>query len=203
MGIKANFSGGSNFKVRLKPESTIVEVNSKSAVFIHSEDGEDGAVFYPHVSPDANLSWTNNKGLENPPTINIRGPQGIQGVPGNDGYTPIKGKDYFDGKNGADGKDGEDGISVTHSWDGAILTITSASGTSSVNLKGEKGDKGDKGEPGLPGVTGKDGVNGKDGKDGVDGRTPIKGTDYFTETDKAEMVSAVLAALPVYDGEVV
>lgn len=36
-----------------------------------------------------------------------------------------------------------------------------------------------------------------------DGRTPVKGTDYYTEADKAEMVSAVIAALPVYNGEVV
>ena len=32
---------------------------------------------------------------------------------------------------------------------------------------------------------------------GGTGRTPVKGTDYFTEADKAEMVAAVLAALPV------
>lgn len=43
-----------------------------------------------------------------------------------DGYTPIKGKDYFDGKNGT---------SCTHSWNGTVLTITSASGTSSADLK--------------------------------------------------------------------
>lgn len=38
---------------------------------------------------------------------------------------------------------GKDGVSATHSWKGTTLTITSASGTSSVDLKGEKGDKGD------------------------------------------------------------
>lgn len=38
--------------------------------------------------------------------------------------------------------DGEDGISVTHEWDGATLIVTSASGTSSADLKGEKGDSG-------------------------------------------------------------
>ncbi len=37
---------------------------------------------------------------------------------------------------------------------------------------------------------------------GQDGYTPVKGVDYFTEADKSEMVSAVLAALPVYEGEV-
>ena len=36
-----------------------------------------------------------------------------------------------------------DGVSVTHSWDGTVLNITSASGTSSVDLKGEKGDMGE------------------------------------------------------------
>lgn len=37
------------------------------------------------------------------------GEQGIQGEPGKDGYTPIKGVDYFDGKDGEPGKDGEAG----------------------------------------------------------------------------------------------
>ena len=32
--------------------------------------------------------------------------------------------------------------------------------------------------------------------------TPVKGVDYFTEEDKAEIVAAVVAALPVYEGEV-
>ena len=39
------------------------------------------------------------------------------------------------------------------------------------------------------------------GKDGDPGKTPVLGTDYFTEADKAEMVAAVIAALPVYGGE--
>lgn len=35
---------------------------------------------------------------------------------------------------------GEPGVSATHSWEGTVLTITSASGTSSADLKGEKGE---------------------------------------------------------------
>ncbi|MFQ9178791.1 MAG: hypothetical protein ACLR3C_01960 [Eggerthella lenta] len=35
------------------------------------------------------------------------------------------------------------GTSCTHSWDGTVLTVTSASGTSSADLAGPKGDKGD------------------------------------------------------------
>lgn len=41
-----------------------------------------------------------------------------------------------------------------------------------------------------------------DGADGEDGYTPVKGTDYYTAADKDEMVQAVIAALPVYGGEV-
>ena len=38
---------------------------------------------------------------------------------------------------------------------------------------------------------------------GADGYTPVKGTDYWTDADKREMVEAVIAALPIYDGSVV
>lgn len=100
---------------------------------------------------------------------------------------------------GKDGEKGDDGISATHSWDGTTLTITSASGTSSADLKGEKGDKGDKGDQGLQGIQGIQGEKGADGVkgdkgdagtqgeqgpqgeqgiQGVPGYTPIKGVDY-------------------------
>lgn len=39
--------------------------------------------------------------------------------------------------------------------------------------------------------------------DGADGKTPVKGTDYFTPADITEMVNAVINALPKYNGEVV
>lgn len=45
----------------------------------------------------------------------------IQGPPGEDGYTPIKGVDYFDGKDGKDGKDGytpQKGIDYVDGKDG-------------------------------------------------------------------------------------
>lgn len=55
---------------------------------------------------------------------------------GEPGYTPQKGIDYNDGDKG------DPGVSATHKWEGTTLTITSASGTSSADLKGEKGDTG-------------------------------------------------------------
>ena len=87
------------------------------------------------------------------------GPQGPQGLPGKTGATGAKGDTGAVGKNG---------ISVTHSWSGTTLNITSASGTSSVNLVGPRGATG---------------ANGKDG------RTPVKGVDYFTTAEISSIAS--------------
>ena len=35
------------------------------------------------------------------------------------------------------------------------------------------------------------------GPPGVPGHTPVRGVDYYTDSDKAEIVASVLAALPV------
>ena len=40
------------------------------------------------------------------------------------------------------------------------------------------------------------------GERGEDGYTPQRGTDYWTDDDKTEIVNAVIAALPKYNGEV-
>lgn len=40
------------------------------------------------------------------------------------------------------------------------------------------------------------------GAKGTNGTTPVRGVDYWTEADKAEVVSLTLAALPKYTGEV-
>lgn len=50
---------------------------------------------------------------------------------------------------------------------------------SDVGLKGDKGDT---------------------GAAGADGYTPVKGTDYWTTADKAEIVADTLAALPTWTG---
>jgi hypothetical protein len=49
-------------------------------------DGADGVTFYPEVSENGDLTWTNDGGLKNPPGINIKG---------TDGKTPVKGTDYY------------------------------------------------------------------------------------------------------------
>lgn len=117
--------------------------------------GADGATFFPVVSDNGVLSWTNDRGLDNPAPVNIKG------------------------------KDGEDGASVTVK---SISESTADGGSNVVTFSDGKK------------VTIK---NGNKGKPGADGYTPIKNKDYFTEADKAEMIQAVISALPKYDGEVV
>ncbi len=60
------------------------------------------------------------------------------------------------GDAGAAGRDGKDGVSCTHSWEGTVLTVTSASGTSSSDLRGPKGDAGATGARGATGPAGAD-----------------------------------------------
>ena len=83
---------------------------------------------------------------------------------------------------------GEPGISSTHVWNGSVLTITSAAGSSSADLRGPKGD------------TGARGIAGPAGPKGDDGYTPVRGTDYFTAADQAKLVKDVLKALPTWTG---
>ena len=85
------------------------------------------------------------------------GPQGPQGIQGETGATGATGPQ---GPKGDDGADGVDGVSCTHSWNGTVLSITSASGTSSADLVGPQGPTG---------ATGPAGADGADGADGVDG----------------------------------
>lgn len=56
------------------------------------------------------------------------------------------------------------------------------------------------GKDGQDGQPGKDGQNGSPGRDGLDGKTPVKGSDYWTDADKQEIVDDVLAALPTWTG---
>lgn len=51
--------------------------------------GENGATFVPSVSEEGVLSWTNDKGLPNPEPVKIVGEDGV------DGYSPIRGTDYW------------------------------------------------------------------------------------------------------------
>lgn len=85
-----------------------------------------------------------------------------------DGYTPIKGKDYFDGK---DGKDGYTPVKGKDYFDGKDGK-TPVKGKDYFTKKEVEAFK----KEVVP-------VKGKDYFDGKDGKTPVKGKDYFTKKD--------------------
>lgn len=214
MGFKTNFSSSANaFETKFNNEAQEHSPNFGTYNTIY--EGENGATFYPNVSEDGILSWTNDRKLPNPTPRKVRG---------------------------EDGTDGEDGVSVTSvrqtttsNADGGtnVITVTLSNGkdytfTVINGSKGSKGDTGDKGEKGDKGDTGATGAEGQsiyveqmiEEEDGIffeignpnlmnhvsffikHGRTPKNGVDYFTPADKQDMINSVIAALPVYGGEV-
>jgi len=64
-------------------------VNNGSIQGPKGDGGRDGATFIPRIDGNGNLSWINDRGLENPAVVNIRGPKGEQGEKGQDGKSPF------------------------------------------------------------------------------------------------------------------
>lgn len=89
-----------------------------------------------------------------------RGPQGEPGEDGQPGYTPQKGIDYFDGTNGITPNLTIGTVETLPSGNQATATITGDKENPVLNLEIPKG---------------------------TDGYTPVKGTDYWTTDDIAEI----------------
>lgn len=187
MNFKVQFGNTNNFKATLKPESTTADIDSKGAVYIRGEDGEDGAIFYPSVSPEADLSWTNNKGLENPPTVNIRGPQGPQGDIGLQGPQGDKGEKGDRGDTGPVGKDGVGIVKAEVNSKGELIIILSNDIT--LNLGSVMGPKGDEGEQGIQGPQGPQGPQGAQGDKGEAGADGISITEVEISSEGNLIIS--------------
>lgn len=71
--------------------------------------GEPGATFYPTVSSEGVISWTNDGGLPNPSPVNIKGPQGATGATGATGPMGPQGATGATGATGPAGPQGETG----------------------------------------------------------------------------------------------
>ena len=110
-----------------------------------------------------------------------QGPKGETGAPGEQGP---KGEP---GDTGPAGASGTDGITPTIGENGNWYLGTTDTGKPS---RGEKGDPGAAGAKGDQGEQGPRGETGATGAEGPAGKTPVKGTDYFTEADKQEIASA-------------
>ena len=160
-------------------------MNIDVSVEMGAVKGERGWYYEPHMTEDGTLTWTNNGGLENPQTVNIRGPVGkgfqikatFATLEELEAVTDAESGDFFNVGTEApytiylyDGKDfvsqgqlqgptGEDGFSPTVSGvkeNGVLtLTVTDKNGTQTYSV-----------------ADGKDGI-GKDGVDGEDGFSPV------------------------------
>lgn len=64
-----------------------------------------------------------------------------------------------------------------------------------IGIPAIQGVPGKDGAQGPKGDTGEQGPIGPEGPTGANGYTPIKGTDYFTEADKTELVADVEAIM--------
>lgn len=126
------------------------------------------------------------------------GPQGPQGEKGDTGPQGPKGEDGAPGKDGTNGANGKNGVTFTPSVsDAGLLSWTNDGGKTnpkSVNIKGQKGDPGADGAPGKDGDTGPQGPK---GDPGADGKTPVKGTDYFTPADIEEIAQEAAGKVDV------
>ena len=89
--------------------------------------GEDGATFTPSIDTNGNLSWTNDKGLDNPATVNIMGPTGPQGPKGDVGATGSQGPKGDTGATGEQGPKGDTGATGIRGT-GIYVVTTAPSG---------------------------------------------------------------------------
>lgn len=109
--------------------------------------------------------------------VGPQGPQGIQGEPG-----PV-------GPQGPKGNDGS-------------IVFEELTDEQKEELRGPQGVPGPQGPQGIQGPAGQNGAQGEQGPAGPAGEkgdTPVKGVDYFTDEDKAEMLEDYYTKTDVND----
>lgn len=136
----------------------------------------DGATFTPSVDDNGNLSWTNDKGRENPATKNIKGPKGDTGPRGPKGETGAAGPRGPKGETGATG------------------------GTGPQGPKGDPGGTGATGPQGPKGTDGTDGVSPTIAVTDINGGhrvaiTDATGTKTFDVMDGTQEISEAVKAV--------
>ena len=162
--------------------------NKPTAADLGITTGTNGATFTPAVDDAGNLSWSNDKGLANPATVNIKGAKGDKGDTGAKGdkgdkgekgdpftyadFTPeqltaLKGAKGDKGDKGDTGEKGADGqtpnisigtVTTGEAGSSASATISGTTPNLTLNLTIPKGAKGDKGDKGDTGASGSGGT---------------------------------------------
>nr|DAJ15707.1 MAG TPA: collagen triple helix repeat protein [Phage sp. ctucZ11] len=157
--------------------------------------GADGIT--PHIGDNGN--WYIGSTDTGKPSRGATGANGSDGAQGEKGATGPAGPRGPAGAPGKDGTAGADGI-TPHIGDNGNWYIgstdTGKPSRGATGANGSDGAQGEKGDTGGTGPQGPKGDTGDTGPRGPAGHAPVKGTDYWTAADKAEIVADVLAALP-------
>lgn len=104
----------------------------------------------------------------------------IQGIIGNLNDLNTEAKNNLVAAINEAAQTGSGGASIAMRVDGGYIQYSTDNGKTWANLIAEADIKGGKGDPGTP---------------GKDGHTPVKGTDYWTASDKAEIVNDTKSAI--------
>ena len=192
-------------------DAVLLATVTAEVIHVKGADGKDGAsITISNIIESTADGGTNTVTFSDGSALNVK--NGSKGSAGADGR---------DGAPGAPGTPGKDGHSpvVTATKSGKTTTISvdgAAIATVEDGADGKPGAAGQAGAAGADGITphigdngnwyigsedtgkpsrGAAGVAGAPGKDGADGHTPVKGTDYWTASDKAEVVAEAAAAV--------
>lgn len=117
------------------------EVQRVKDILLEARDNGDfdGATFTPSVDADGNLSWTNNRNLENPATVNIKGYSPVILVRDIEGghqlvITDNRQSQTVDVMDGTDGTDGISPAVLTREIEGGYQLIITERGNPSKTI---------------------------------------------------------------------
>ena len=149
----------------------------------------NGATFTPSVDKDGNISWTNNKGLENPTSQNIRGPQGIQGPQGEafkikKTYPSIEAM-----QNDFDNMEVGDYVMIANSVEiednAKLYAKAETEWVFITDFSGSTGIQGEQGPQGIQGIQGERGI-------GISSLEVRDGSLYVTLTDNTQQNAGLI-----------
>ena len=176
------------------PRGLTGETGATGAQGQQGEKGDTGnGIANTVLNDDYTLTITFTDGTEYK-TSSIRGATGAQGQKGEKGETGrgFKVLGYYATESAlsaavANPAAGDAyGIGATEPYDIYIWDGVNRKWVNNGALQGAKGD---------PGIQGEQGIQGIQGPAGKDGKTPVVGVDYFTASDKEEMVNSVYALI--------